>query len=95
MPLQDKKNHITIAKAIGIILMVTCHAGIPCSYVKVFIYIFHMPLFFFISGFVLYKRDIQWNFVYSWKFLKKKFPVQIISTAVFFLASTYINNSEV
>ena len=56
-----------------------------------YFYEFRMPLFFFISGFVLYKHDIQWNFVYSWKFLKKKFPVQIVSTAIFFLTSTYIN----
>ena len=47
----NRKNHITIAKALGIILMVTCHAGIPNSYIIDFIYMFHMPLFFFSSGY--------------------------------------------
>lgn len=49
----DKKreNFITIAKAIGIILMVVGHACVPYLYVENFIYIFHMPLFFFCSGY--------------------------------------------
>ncbi len=59
----NKKNHITIAKALGIILMVTCHAGIPNSHISDFIYIFHMPLFFFCSGYffkgILQHTDLQ------------------------------------
>ena len=47
----DKKNHVTIAKAIGIILMVAGHSGIPSTNINNFIYIFHMPLFFFCSGY--------------------------------------------
>ena len=42
-------NSITIAKAIGIILMVVGHSGCPQMLSK-FIYLFHMPLFFFCSG---------------------------------------------
>ena len=42
-------NSITIAKAIGIILMVVGHAGCP-QFLFDFIYLFHMPLFFFCSG---------------------------------------------
>jgi predicted tellurium resistance membrane protein TerC len=38
-------NSITIAKAIGIILMVVGHSGCPQMLSK-FIYLFHMPLFF-------------------------------------------------
>ena len=47
----DKKNHVAIAKAIGIILMVAGHSGMPSTYIDNFIYIFHMPLFFFCSGY--------------------------------------------
>lgn len=43
-----------------------------------------MPMFFFISGFVLYKSGVIWNLQYIWSFLKKKFVVQILSTLVFF-----------
>lgn len=42
-------NSITVAKAIGIILMVMGHSGCPQVIFK-FIYLFHMPLFFFCSG---------------------------------------------
>lgn len=45
-------NYITIAKAIGIILMVVGHSGCP-DVVYRFIYLFHMPLFFFCSGFFM------------------------------------------
>ena len=49
---------------------------------------FRMPLFFFISGFVLYKEETIWSAHYIAKFLIiKKFPVQIITTAIFFLSS--------
>lgn len=45
-----RDNVVTIAKAIGIILMVVAHAGIPKLF-NDFIYMFHMPLFFILSGF--------------------------------------------
>lgn len=43
-------NNISIAKGIGILLMVVGHAGCP-SAMRSFIYMFHMPLFFIISGY--------------------------------------------
>ena len=46
----NKNNHIAIAKAIGIILMVVGHSGCPNT-ISRFIYIFHMPLFFVFSGY--------------------------------------------
>lgn len=52
-----KKNHnncVTIVKAIGIILMVIGHSGCPQMLFN-FIYLFHMPLFFFCSG-IFYKE---------------------------------------
>lgn len=47
-----KDNYIAIAKAIGIMLMVMGHSGCPDVLYR-FIYIFHMPLFFFCSGFFI------------------------------------------
>lgn len=46
----SKNNYISIAKAIGIILMVVGHSGCPSAVTK-FIYLFHMPLFFVCSGY--------------------------------------------
>lgn len=48
-----------IAKGLGIILMVAAHANIPA---KSFIYLFHMPLFFIISGYFFkpeYCKDLN------------------------------------
>lgn len=46
--------------------------------------LFRMPLFFFVSGFVLYKRNVVWNRCSAVAFLKKKFPVQIVLPAIFY-----------
>ncbi len=46
----NKENYIAIAKALGIILMVMGHSGCP-TILNNFLYIFHMPLFFFFSGY--------------------------------------------
>lgn len=51
-----KKNFISIAKAIGIILMVAGHSGCPAIMNK-FLYLFHMPLFFVCSGYFF--KDIE------------------------------------
>ena len=59
-----------------------------------YFYEFRMPLFFFVSGFVLYKADVTWNLSHSVRFLGKKFPVQIISTCIFFLAFTYVSHQS-
>lgn len=52
----NRDNYISIAKAIGIILMVMGHCGIPGIICKL-IYQFHMPLFFFASG--IFMKSIQ------------------------------------
>lgn len=51
-----KDESVTIAKGIGIILMVIGHSGLD-GYPTRLIYMFHMPLFFFLSGFC-FKRVI-------------------------------------
>lgn len=61
-------NHITIAKAIGIILMVIGHSGCPLMLFR-FIYLFHMPLFFFCSG-IFFKEMLSKNGVAI--YLKKR-----------------------
>lgn len=54
--------------------------------------LFRMPLFFFISGWVLYKGSRIWNKQVIRSFLFNKFKVQIISTLVFFLLYLYSFN---
>lgn len=58
--INNKKRELCfdIAKGIGIILMIIGHCGIKNQYVRNFIYSFHMPLFFLISGyFFKYRED--------------------------------------
>lgn len=56
---QSSNRDVTldIAKAICIILMVIGHSGCP-AYLSRFLYMFHMPCFFFISGFLLGDNNI-------------------------------------
>ena len=64
---KNKDNYISTAKAIAIILMVTAHSFPPqiaCS----FIALFHMPVFFFYSGYFL-KIPKNWS---EWKVFAKK-----------------------
>lgn len=48
--MKQRNETITIAKAFAIMMMVVAHAGIFSS-ARHFIYMFHMPLFFFCSGY--------------------------------------------
>lgn len=50
-----------------------------------------MPMFFLISGFVLYKEGVTWDIAYIIKFFKKKIPVQLIGPFIFFAAYVCVN----
>ena len=50
---------------------------------------FRMPLFFFISGFVLFKPKDVWNTSHIVSFFKKKIPIQLFSPFFFFAAYLY------
>ena len=57
--MSDTRNlALDIAKAIWIILMVVGHSGCP-GYLCRFLYMFHMPCFFFISGYLLKEAHVD------------------------------------
>ena len=64
----ERTEYIDISKGIGIILMVMGHSLNMNSKLRTFIYLFHMPLFFLISGYVI-KKD---NFYNIKQFVLKK-----------------------
>ena len=53
-----------------------------------------MPLFFFISGFVLYKAGVVWNTKQIVSFFKKKIPVQLISPFIFFVTFIFVTHKD-
>lgn len=53
------------------------------NHLQVSLWNFFLVLFFFVSGFVAYKKDIEWTLRSIGPFLKKKF-IQLIIPAVFF-----------
>ncbi len=54
-----------------------------------------MPMLFLISGFVLYKEGVVWNFSHIVLFFKKKIPIQLLSPLIFFVVYMHINGYNV
>lgn len=53
--------------------------------------IVRMPMFFLISGFVLYKAGVVWNRQQIITFFKKKIPVQLLSPFVFYMVYIHVH----
>ena len=60
-----------------------------------FFRLFRMPLFYFISGFVFYKLNRQWNIPTLKKFMTSKVRVQLFSTLVFFLLYCWLYQKDI
>ena len=54
-----------------------------------------MPMFFLISGFVLYKAGVVWDLNYIVAFFKKKIPVQLLSPLLFFLVHMHVRGIDI
>ena len=100
----QRLEYIDALRGFTMILVVYCH--ISCVSLGIvdfnstfsfnaFFMLLRMPLFFFVSGFVLYKATQLWNLKNSFAFILKKFKVQIISTSIFFILFCYIFNKSV
>ena len=87
---QTTRNRIGYIDALRgfTMLMVVCVHTATYSKIDIvpyssFFQLFRMPLFFFISGLFFYKNDYIWEYHNGFKFIAKKFLVQIIPTAIF------------
>ncbi len=65
----NKMSCVSIAKGIGILLVVLGHC-ITVPYLKRMIYLFHMPLFFFLSGYLFKDKATEHIFSYTWRKIK-------------------------
>ncbi len=70
-------EYVDFVKGIAITLMVLCHSGLQGSFSQ-WVYSFHMPLFFIISGFLV--KDSSKPVL---KFIKKKFRQLLIPYFLF------------
>lgn len=88
--LKERINYITIAKGIGIILVVLGHCG--NDMIEKFVLLFHMPLFFFLSGYLFKdeKLDTPKEYIKS-KVLKLYIPYLIYETIFLLLHNFFID----
>ena len=80
----NRSNKIDIMKAIGIILVVIGHCT-NIIFLHRFIYLFHLALFFVISGYLYNEKyaDNPWNYI--GKILKSYIPLYFIYNTIFVL----------
>ena len=87
-------EYIDAMRGFTMILVVLHHVSLMAfgrnSVIDEWLMEFRMPLFFFVSGFVLYKSTRIWNLKECFSFLKRKIGVQILSPLVFFCIYIYI-----
>lgn len=104
-PLKPKRiEYIDAMRGFTMILVVLSHVSIfglgligatdVTSY-HTFLGQFCMPLFFFVSGFVLFKSGFDWSVTNSFSFIKRKISVQIISPFLFLLTSVIVHQNLV
>lgn len=81
----ERDKRMDVLRAWGIFLVIAGHLGSPFSG---FIYTFHMPLFFFITGYLRYNGK-----VYSWRsFIAKKIKSVLVPYVIFWVVSMLIYN---
>ena len=92
----ERIGYIDALRGFTMFLVVFMHVGDWCfnppegSFHDIFKLV-RMPMFFLISGFVLYKAGVVWNTQHLVKFFKKKIPVQLISPLVFYIVYLHVN----
>ena len=91
----NRNRTIDIAKGIGIILVVAGHisgvagdAGPSWIWLKSFLYQFHIPLFFFLSG-LFFKPDEQWG-SFLIKKIKRLYVPYVVANLIFLVVDVIL-----
>ena len=90
MSSSGRNNTITYLKALGIILMVLGHSYCSIPYIVGFLYMFHMPLFFFTSGFCFKTIHLNNFRIFAWKRIKGLYWPFVKYGLVFVLLHNYL-----
>lgn len=97
-PQETRIRWIDTAKLIGIFLVILGHlplaAGKSGFSPATFIYTFHMPLFFFLSGLVEKNRPVRQTLVRSAKSLLIPYAAYYLITYVWWLAASFLRHPE-
>lgn len=56
---QTRIEWIDIVKGIGLLCVILGHLSAPNQIARILVYSFHMPLFFFISGYLYKSKDLK------------------------------------
>jgi fucose 4-O-acetylase-like acetyltransferase len=87
---KERLQWLDALRGLTMILVVANHVAQMCYGINVktsaslpFFVLFRMPLFFFVSGFLVWKPDMLWTPVRLGMMVWKKFKVQMIPTLVF------------
>lgn len=79
---------LDVLKGIGIITVIISHCFIPETFLNKYLYSFHMPLFFFASGYLFKKKKIGNFLIGRYKnLIIPYFLFSIISLCLFFLTA--------
>ncbi|NLG83320.1 MAG: acyltransferase family protein [Firmicutes bacterium] len=78
-----RKDYLDLMKGLGILLVVWGHTMVPRS---AYIYSFHMPLFFFVSGFLFHERPAGEFFLRKIKGLYVPYAFFTVLSWLFYLA---------
>lgn len=81
---KNRNAKIDICRFIGICMMVIGHSGCPTA-MKNYIYLFHMALFFFLSGFCYKEKNDTHPVLYFWNKVKTIYFPYIAFNSIFVL----------
>lgn len=92
--MKKRIEYIDALRGFTMILVVFSHVmlftlEIESSFINEVFVSFRMPLFFFISGFIGYKANVEWTGRTWWTMSRKKLLVQLVPTFVFGLICAY------
>ncbi|MGX7112131.1 acyltransferase family protein [Gemella cuniculi] len=94
--MSNRIRYIDMSKGFAIILVILGHMMYTPSKLKVLLYIFHIPLFFFLSGYTFSVKKYTSFFV----FFKKKlqtiiFPYFLMNISIFFIKSVILQPESI
>jgi fucose 4-O-acetylase-like acetyltransferase len=81
-------DYVDFAKGLGILAVILSHCYIPDTYLQKYLYSFHMPLFFFLSG--MFFKDVRAKIIFSKRVKSILIPYtffSIISLILYFILS--------